>query len=70
MSGYIVGKGRTLYRGGQNWKAGRPVPQEILTAWGKARIERAIESGMIVDTSPPVKPKAKAKVSDEPTGTG
>ncbi len=61
MPRYIVGEGRTLYRGGQSWKAGRPVPPEILTAWGKAGIERALESGTIVDTSPPAKPKAKAK---------
>ncbi len=61
MARYIIGKGRTLYRGGQSWKAGRIVPDIILTAWGKTGIERALESGTIVDTNPPAKPKAKAK---------
>ena len=70
MSRYVVGKGRTLYRGGQSSEAGRPVPQEILTAWGKAGIEQALESGAIVDTNPPVKPKARSKASDESARTG
>lgn len=61
MPRYIVGVGRTLYRGGQSWKAGRPVPDEILTAWGKAGIERALESGTIIDKDPPAKPRPKAK---------
>ena len=60
MSRYIVGKGRTLYRNGLSCGAGRPVPQEILTAWGKGGIEKALESGTIVDTKPSAK-KAKAK---------
>ncbi len=61
MPQYIVGKGRTLYRGGQSWKAGRPVPDEILTAWGKAGIKEALESGTIVDMDPPAEPRSKKK---------
>ncbi len=70
MSRYVVGEGRTLYRDGQSWKAGRPVPQDILTAWGRAGIEKALESGTIVDTNPPMKAKPKLKANDESTGTG
>ncbi len=70
MSRYIVGKGRTLYRNGRSCGAGRPVPQDILTAWGPAGIERALESGAIVDTNPPAKPKARSKASDESARTG
>ncbi len=61
MSRYIVGKGHTLYRNGRSCGAGRPVPQDILTAWGKAGIEKALESGAIVDTNPPVKSKPEPK---------
>ncbi len=70
MSKFIVGEGRTLYRQGQSWAAGRPVPQEILTAWGKGGIEKALEAGTIVDTSPPVKARARAKANDESARTG
>jgi len=70
MSRYIVGVGRTLYRQGQSWKAGRPVPPEILRAWGKGGIEKALEAGTIVDTSPPPKSRPRAKVNDESTATG
>ena len=68
MSRYVVGKGRTLYRGGQSSEAGRPVPQEILDAWGKAGIEKALESGTIIDMNPPM--KAKPKANDESARTG
>ena len=64
MSRYVVGKGRTLYRGGQSSEAGRPVPQEILAAWGKAGIEKALESGTIVDTNPPAKARPKEKAEE------
>ena len=70
MARYVVGKGRTLYWGGQSWGAGRPVPDEILAAWGKTGIEKALESGTIVDTNPPAKLKPKAKADDESTGPG
>ncbi len=70
MSRYVVGKGRTLYRSGQKCGAGRPVPPEILTAWGKAGIERALESGMIVDTNPPAKARPKEKAENESAGSG
>ena len=64
MSRYVVGEGRTLYRGGQNWKAGRVVPDEILIAWGKTGIEKALESGTIIDKDPPAKSKPKPKAEE------